>query len=172
MHPGIEKILEEISGYISRNPECSAEVYTNGTYEHGVRVPDNIMVHDTLKSERPNRFDPYNLAPCDLNPGYEGRGCWITTDCGVGLNAHGFYCCAAGAAVDRVFGFGLASQWPDDAGIEAGKNVLCRYCGHGLYPGYRSRDQRPDIGDIPMISQSWSDAYARPNGRNLGRWQP
>lgn len=170
LHPEIEKILEEISGYISRNPACSAEVYTNGTYDCSVRIPDNILVHDTMKSERPNRFDPYNLAPCDLNPEYEGRGCWITTDCGVGLNVHGFYCCAAGAAVDRAFGFGLASQWPDDAGIEEGKKVLCRYCGHGLYPGYRSREQRPDIGDIPMVSKSWSEAYSKPEGRNLRRW--
>lgn len=172
MHPEIESILDAISGYVARNPVCFAEVYTNGTYEPGVSVPSNIAVHNTQKNERPNRFDPYNLAPCDLNPGYKGRGCWITTDCGVGLNVHGFYCCAAGAAVDRLFGFGLASQWPGDSGIEEGKKILCRYCGHGLHSKYVSREQRPNIGDIPLISDSWSEAYSRTNRGNMGRWNP
>lgn len=173
MHPDIGRILTEFSGYASRHPGCLVEVYTNGIGGIPEGVPENIAVHNTRKDVRPNRFDPYNLAPADLNPGYRPRGCWITTDCGVGLNVHGFYCCAAGAALDRLFGFGLASGWADDPGIERGKATLCRYCGHGVYPGYRGRDERPLIGEAELMSESWREVLSRSSsgrGTQLGRW--
>ena len=173
MHPEIGGILMEFSGYASRHPRCLVEVYTNGIEGVPEGVPENITVHNTRKDVRPNRFDPYNLAPADLNPGYRPRGCWITTDCGVGFNVHGFYCCAAGAALDRLFGFGLASEWADDPGIEKGKATLCRYCGHGVYPGYRGRDERPLIGEGDLMSESWREAHSRfmsGERTRMGRW--
>ena len=161
MHPDIESILRDFSEYAAAHKECLVEVYTNGLEELPCRVPGNISVHNTLKNLRPNRFDPYNLSPVDLNPYYRARGCWITTDCGVGFNVYGFYCCAAGAALDRLFGFGLASEWADDPGVETGKATLCKYCGHGVYPGFRSRDERPLIGEMDLISESWANLFSK-----------
>lgn len=161
LHPDIEVILGLFSRYGDIHRDCEIEVYTNGTYDPGISVPENVRIHNTRKDQRANRFDPYNIAPIDMDPGYEGRGCWISSECGMGLNLHGFYCCAAGAAIDRVFGYGVAVGSPDDPRLEEQKKVLCPLCGHGIYPRYRSRDDRPWIGDTELMSKSWKDAYRR-----------
>ena len=173
LHPEIKEILGILSDYGIRHPDCEMEIYTNGIHDYGVDVPDNVKIHNTRKTGPVNRFDPYNVAPRDLNSAYTGRGCWISSECGLGLNLHGFYCCAAGAAIDRVFGLNIPVDRPDDIMLEKQKDVLCPLCGHGIYPGYRSRDERPWIGDVDMMSDSWIEAYRsfRILKPDLGRWR-
>jgi len=165
LHPDIGEIMKIFSYYGKRHPNTLIELFTNGIEKNVPSVPDNIEMHNTRKADIYNeKFEPYNLAPVDLNVTADYRkGCWITSYCGMGLNIYGYYPCAAGAAVDRVFGFDIGSSCISKAAerFEEQKDRLCRYCGHFLSRKYVGPNERMGCGKKEMMSKSWKEIYAR-----------
>ena len=166
LHPEIDLILNLFDSYGEKHPETMIELYTNGIGKDSESiVPAHISIHNTFKVSQCNTcFEPYNLAAVDLLDSDTdcSGGCWITRDCGIGLNRYGYYPCAAGAAVDRVFGFDIGCKGipsKDDDMIET-RFKLCRYCGHHLGREYEKPDLRVPLS-MEVMSQSWTDAYSK-----------
>lgn len=172
MHPEIAAILNELNSYKIRHPSCLIQIYTNGLIPVKISIPSGIILENTAKTSPVNRFDPYNVAPCDLNPKFVPKGCWITRDCGIGFNCNGFYICGAGAAIDRVFGFGVAADSPDTIDTQKQYSALCKYCGHCLHPEYRNSKNRIPLSSPSLSSHSWSEAYTKykEHKPKLKRW--
>ena len=169
LHPEIADILDLLSDYHQRNPDATLEFYTNG-YGPDKRsrleiIPADFVIKNTHKNGVINRkFEPFNLAPVDISDGdhesdYE-QGCWITKDCGLGFNRHGYYQCAVAAGIDRVFGYdlGLKSLPEGDDSLSKLKSKLCGLCGHFLNRVYVETDQRKQVWGEPM-SESWKQTY-------------
>lgn len=179
LHSCFEDVMFIFRAYKAFNHECSIVLVTNGYSRYTRKVLKAIhswiTVENTMKHSRKQLFSPYNVASIDTIEDYESvnfrSGCGNT--CGLGLTRYGFYCCGAGASVDRVFGF--------DIGIKSLKMIspqllyqqrqsLCRVCGH--YLGFRDIVQenisqpewalRSWITD-GIISPTWASAYSKYN---------
>ncbi len=165
MHPEFGRLLEALAPYKRLHPKCQVAVITNG-FGEGVRealanLPGWVTVGNTGKTSNVNTFQSFSVAPVDLdrfrNDDFS-RGCFATEYCGVALTKSGFYCCAPGSAVDRVFGFdiGLKSlSAVTDAALKKQLASLCRYCGHYKYNYDEERVTTEEISPI------WRDAFAR-----------
>jgi uncharacterized radical SAM superfamily Fe-S cluster-containing enzyme len=171
IHPDIIEIINSIVNYCeSESTDTIIEVSTNG-YGEKVKetinsIPSWINVINSYKtSPEIENFEPFNLAPCDLTDfiqkDYE-NACWITHECGIGLNKYGFYHCAVAAGIDRVIGLdiGLKELPRNENGFIEQKRKLCGYCGHFLN---RERIHTQDRSKIfsPQITESWKIAYDR-----------
>lgn len=165
LHPGFDRILETLAPYKKHHPECEVRILTNG---HGEEVrgrlsslPEWVTVRNSSKTSGVQRFRTFNVAPIDLDAHRTcdfSRGCFIIEDCGMALTRYGYYCCAAGSAVDRVFGFDVGLKFLSsvtDAAMKDQRTRLCRYCGHyrSNYKTVRTRTQE--------MSPSWQEAVAR-----------
>ncbi len=164
LHKQFWKILAVLERYKSAYPKCVIEVSTNGYGDRVRRVlaelPDWVQVDNSRKTSNEQNFDSYNIAPVDLpemkNADFS-RGCWITSQCGIGLTGNGYYPCGPGASVDRVFGFDIGLQQLSDIRPEAlihQLSVLCRNCGH-FKANYGA-----DSVQEEAISPTWKRAYA------------
>ncbi len=101
------------------------------------------------------------MAPIDIDRFRHddfSRGCFATEYCGLALTRYGYYCCAPGSAVDRVFGFdiGLKSlSSVTDGALKDQFRFLCRYCGIFKYNYDEKRVTTEEV------SPSWRDAFAK-----------
>ena len=165
LHPDIETILDIFHKYKIKHPDTEIEIFTNGiSKEKEILIPAGIKIHSTFKTDMHNdKFEPYNLAPVDIfsNETNYTSGCWITSYCGLGLNKFGYYPCASGAAIDRVFGFDVGQRNIPNSSEKMNESrfMLCRFCGHYLNREYIAPKERISIsGEI--ISESWKKAYS------------
>ena len=165
LHPKLFEIFEELKK-ITDNTGGGIALATNGmsekTKEILTRVPPWVRIRNSGKTSAENRFDTYNLAPADdplLRFADFSKGCIIQSYCGLGLTRYGYYPCAAGAAVDRVFGFDIGrKEIPlSNDNMEKERKVLCKYCGHFKDPsGFRFRffSTREE-----KMSKTWKKSY-------------
>jgi len=165
MHPQFGHVLEALTPYRKMYPDCMVRVVTNGFGEHvrGVlsSLPDWVTVDNSGKTSNENRFQSYNVAPIDIDKFRNddfSRGCFFMEYCGMALSRNGYYCCAAGASVDRVFGFDIGLKSLSTVTIMTLKDQLtrlCRYCGHYKY------NYKEEWVTAAEISPSWRDAFER-----------
>lgn len=163
LHPMFFDVLKIFEGYKKVNPKCAIEISTNGFGKKVNRalskIPDWVKVVNSRKKTVVQTFESYNVAPIDMikfkNDDFS-KACIITAMCGLGLNRYGFYPCAAGAAVDRVFGLDIGikrlSQISDST-LKSQLKLLCRYCGH--YKNERFEDRITE----EKMSRSWRKTY-------------
>ena len=165
MHPQLGHILEILAPYKKMHPECMVTVVSNGYGEHvrGVlsSLPEWVTVDNSGKTSNQNSFQSYNVAPIDIDRLRDAdfsRGCFVIEYCGLALTRNGYYCCGAGAAVDRVFGFDIGLKSLPSVTDRTLKNQLtrlCRYCGHYKY-NYNEEEVSTE-----EISPSWRGAFER-----------
>jgi len=165
VHPHFFQVLDIVKRYKDRYPNCVIEVATNGcgskVNEVLAQMPDWVFVRNSKKQSIKHNFSSYNIAPIDLKRYQKadfGRGCWITTTCGLGLTRHGYYPCGAGGSLDRIYGFGvglkhLESVTPE--ALQAQLKTLCKYCGH-----FKDNDNVAKV-DSETVSPSWKTAYEK-----------
>lgn len=171
LHPDIIDIMNLLLEFReSESPETAVEIVTNG-YGDKVRevinlIPEGIEITNTHKtSSYVETFEAFNLAPRDItNFSAEDytKACWITRDCGMGLNIYGYYQCAVAAGIDRVLGLDIGIKnmpMREEEFIEQ-KQLLCGYCGHFLTRERVHTKDRINISGTPM-SESWRFAYDR-----------
>lgn len=170
LHPKIFDFLDILVNY-KKQYSChtNLEVSTNG-YGSLVNdkiklVPSEVKVNNTYKESTQQQFEPFNQAPCDLwhhkFTDYQ-NGCWVTNECGIGLNMYGFYHCAVAAGIDRVIGLdiGLKSIPSTAEQMIEQKRQLCRFCGHFLSRQHLSSHLREKLGE-EVISKTWMEAYSK-----------
>lgn len=171
LHPEIKNILEKFVEFKkdfshSTRIEISTNGYSTMIAEQIKNVPPEVAVINTYKeSIYQEKFELFNLAPCDLRHHYftdYSNACWVTNDCGIGLNKFGYYHCAVAAGIDRVMGFnvGLKSLPPLEEQMLKQKQMLCRFCGHFLNRIHIKSHLREKISE-EVISNSWKSSYKR-----------
>jgi len=171
LHPKFFDVLNELKRYKDYSG-CKLQIISNG---HGDKVnsilnkiPDWCVVKNTSKESSSQKFSTYNIAPRDLYKEFENAdyttGCWITANCGLGLTKYGFYCCGAGASVDRVFGFNIGIKNITDVavGLKMQMSQLCSVCGH--FKDFDIIDTKVVDEDKLWtekveVSESWQKAY-------------
>lgn len=171
LHPDLIEILELLIRYCAASsPETELEVVTNG-YGNKVnetikKIPKMVVITNTHKTDASKEpFEPFNLAPRDITD-FKGddytNACWVTSECGIGLNMYGYYHCAVAAGIDRILGLdiGIKELPSDEEEFAEQKNNLCSYCGHFLSrERVRTKSRRELSGK--QMSESWIDAYDR-----------
>jgi hypothetical protein len=160
MHTEFQQVIQIMERFHSENPVCKVQLWTNGTRE--AKVPPWIEVVSSDKHSERHAFASFNLAPSDFSEYTEmdyTKGCPILGNCGLGLNRHGYYPCAAGGTVDRVFGFDIGGKWLKEyietEGWKRQLPILCRYCGHFRHQ-FRKEWTRKE-----KISASWRTAFEK-----------
>jgi hypothetical protein len=162
LHPHFFDIVEEIRTFRkSHCPEARIEVTTNGLGKRVndalARLPQDVFANNTAKKSRDNLFHAFNLAPKDFARYRHADfscGCWGPEFCGFNLSPYGYYCCGAGAAIDRVFGFDLGRQsLPDPSdSLRDHMGVFCGYCGH-----FMTTERK--LIKTDLMSESWRKGY-------------
>ncbi len=171
LHPEFAGILNVLLSWRDEeSPGTLLELVTNG-YGDRVRrvlerVPAGIRVKNTGKEERfQPKFEPFNLAPSDdglLRHADFSNGCWITKECGIGLNAYGYYPCAVAGGIDRVFGEDIGRKRlpsPDDPMSDL-LRASCARCGHFRNGHFLPVRERTPVAGEPQ-SRAWREAYRR-----------
>lgn len=163
LHPHLFDILSTLVAFKKNySPKTRLILVSNG-YGPKVRrvlerIPEAIEVENTAKITIAQKFDTFNVAPADLDQ-YKGkdfsRGCFLTVFCGIGLNRYGYYPCAVGGGIDRVYGFNIGKKTlpPDNDTMREQLQTLCRYCGHFKWSTAKIKQEE--------ISASWKEIYEK-----------
>jgi sulfatase maturation enzyme AslB (radical SAM superfamily) len=167
LHPELFEVIELLERYHKVNPDCKFHILTNGFSEETkwilTKMPKWISVDNSEKKILSKttigklRHDSFNIAPIDLwiyKLADYTKGCWRPSHCGMALSRYGYYPCAAGIHVSRVFGVEVGikklGQVNEERFLKV-LNSLCRYCGHYKQPN--------DSTARNVISKSWRDAF-------------
>jgi hypothetical protein len=164
LHPQLDDVLEVMGSYrraIAHEVVLATNGFGEAVQRRLKRLPGWLTVRNTAKKSPVQAFHAYNMAPCD-DVAYDGRdfgfGCWVPQRMGIGLTRYGYYCCGAGAAVDRVFGMDIGLKRLADVAMPALKGQmrqLCRLCGHFHSNFSLARTTQE------AYSPSWERAYRR-----------
>lgn len=140
MHPQLSELVQELKSFREQHcPDVLIELVTNGVgsdcAEILAKLGPDIKVINTSKKSKSNIFLGFNVAPRDLflyRFADYSCGCWVPEFCGINLSPYGYYCCGAGAGIDRVFGFnvGRKSMPESSDSMRDQMEVLCGYCVH------------------------------------------
>lgn len=163
LHSRVFDIIQQILFYKKTfSPDTTIQFVTNGfgTIVRNVlsKIPTEVMIINTAKLSPVQRFEPVHMAPQDcIMYKYADylNGCWVNNECGLGLTRYGYYPCATGGSIDRVFGFNIGRKsLPkiNDLMLEE-LRILCKYCGR-----FKSCVKKYLITEEKM-SSSWKLAY-------------
>ncbi len=163
LHPDFLAMLDVLRAWRNQHaPDAILEVVSNGHGEKVLamlaRIPPDVRVENTAKLGPDQPFQSFNVAPVDL-PAYRhadyANGCAVTSHCGIGLTATGYYPCAVAGGIDRIFELGMGrSELPeDDDDMIDQLDAFCRRCG-----SFKRLAEEPV--EAPLQSHVWREAYA------------
>lgn len=121
-----------------------------------------IIFENTKKKDRVQKdFNLIHVAPCDIHDKdeeYQYAGCWTTESAAISLDYSGFYCCAPGASIARVFGYDIGIKDMKKISVENMEkmfNPLCSKCG-------RYHEIKVDNNNVEVImSPTWKEAVKK-----------
>jgi len=166
LHPNFSDVLSLIKRYKKFHPLCRICLITNGVgkyvKESLSKVPNWVEIHCSTKEGMESKFElfeSYNLAPIDLKK-YKNadfsKGCWRIEKCGMCISPSGYYVCAPGYHIDRVFGFDVGLKRMEeinDVNFKKQLTVLCKYCGFYKEP--------KELVSKEVMSITWKGAYKK-----------
>ena len=142
IHPQFVKIVELLVDYKSKhNPNLFLTVFSNGVGKideyRGWLERLGVVIYIAQKDGSiPEYFDNMWVAPIDTVPGEQPPcGIFGIRSCGIGLSAHGYYACGAGASIARVSGQDIAIRKLSDLTYNKAygqTKTLCNLCGHAV----------------------------------------
>lgn len=170
LHPQLFEILEVLIQYKQHySPDTKIDIYTSGYGEKVMsilsQVPNEIAIVNSSKESKVQLHYPFNMAPKDsLLYKYAdyANGCWIGSNCGMGLTPYGYYACSLAGGIDRIFGLNKGKKTlpsPTDPMLDD-LRPFCQLCGHFRCASFTYKS--------PM-SQTWKVGYEnyRKNRPNL-----
>lgn len=168
LHPDLIEICELLYhglNYLGgrRRVIVKTNGYTQKTKEVMATLPPHIEIENSNKTDESPLFSKYNDAPIDYpehqNDNFEA-GCNISESCGYGFHPNGkFYCCGAGATIDRIFNLGMGVEHLKDLTEEKlreQKKTLCKYCGH-----FKDWGKWNEYSTEQVTSKSWEEAFKK-----------
>lgn len=175
LHPNFKEIVKLFNDYKEEhNKDLKLIISTNGYAKETILKVEwvkenypNIEIENTSKKNNFQRdFNMIHIAPCDIHDNeykYKYNGCWTTEACAIGLNYSGFYCCAVGGAIARIFNYDIGIKNIEDINVENFEKMfglLCSKCG-------RYHEIKVDNSNIETIlSPTWKSAINSYNGKN------
>ncbi len=158
LHPDILQIIDIIHEYKRVYAECNIHLATNGVSDFSRHIitlmPSWLRIKTNTKKPFPRHYKFYKASK-DFNQ--PAKACYLPWKCGFSLNPHGYYPCAPGATIDRIFNLGVAIKQIDQLNCQnfiKQMQILCEYC--GFNPLIRSGTRRREIAHM---SPSWKTAY-------------
>ncbi len=169
LHPELFQIINSLEIYKNFNPNCKFTILTNNfsaqTKEILSRMPAWILIESSEKKVEGGKLigkvlhDSINIAPNDLLI-YKfadfTKGCYRPAICGMQLSRLGYYPCALGVHISRIFGFEVGIKKLSNINEESFRkilNIICRFCGHYKQPS--------DQAVRNVISPSWKKAFKK-----------
>ena len=162
LHPDFLDILDVLRSWRNQHaPDALLEVVSNGHGEKVLamlaRVPTDVRVENTGKVSPEQPFLSFNVAPMDraeYRRADFANACAVTSECGIGLTASGYYPCAVAGGIDRVVGLqmGRSTLPNDEDDLIDQLDAFCQRCG-----GFKRLVEEPV--QEPVMSASWTAAY-------------
>lgn len=141
-HPQFLEIANLILAYKKGfSPNAEIVVMTNG-YGQDIQaalsqLPSGINICNSEKLQHPQIHYPTTVAAQEVkeyrNSDFS-NACFITLECGIGLNLYGYYPCTVAAAMDRILGFDIGRKklpTTEDMMFDL-LETFCSRCGHFL----------------------------------------
>jgi organic radical activating enzyme len=166
LHPRFGEMICLFKKFKKEFPSVNIILLTNGTgkiVKSKLRkVPKEIEILDSTKEgfeKKYSSFVAFNQAPCDdkkyKNSKFE-NGCPVISGCGICISKAGYYVCATGYHIDRVFGMNIGIKKRKDLNeknMREQLKKLCPFCGRFKEPQIYVKEQ--------TTSKTWSRAYER-----------
>jgi len=182
LHPDFIAILKMLQTEYADvyNNDVIIQVVSNGFTENSRRLCkeaeqfQNVRIdYESFKTKNTvDYFTPFADAPVDdpdFNSADFGKGCWVTSYCGIGLNKNGYFACSVCGAISRVLKDGGGIPYLKDATEETLVGQLkkyCRYCGNFKHYAESDGDFLPRCEKAPfrnIISPFWEKVYGNYN---------
>lgn len=179
LHKDFMKILAALQNYADTySQETIIKVVSNGITEQSRQLCEearhtfrNVVIdYDSYKTNNKiEYFSPFNDAPID-DPNFQKadftKACWVTAYCGVGLNARGYYACAACGGIDRVLN---GNNGVESFDLLTGDKLkehyrkFCALCGNFKHYNHNAGNYIPRCEKEPfrnIVSPSWESIYS------------
>lgn len=123
------------------------------------KVSGEILIDNSKKNVKYFSHTNFNNAPADYFLDHftdYSNGCFVSSQCGMGLSPYGYYCCPIAAGIDRIFGFNIGRKNLPAEGdlMKKQMRIFCRLCGHFFQNNPFNKRK---------ISPIWKRAYAQYN---------
>jgi hypothetical protein len=150
LHPDFKEIIEAISSeYVKQfSQNTIIQIVSNGLTERSRQLCEEMRTlyrcvridYDSYKTKnKVEYFSPFNDAPRDdakFKHAVYTKACWVTTLCGIGFNARGYYACALCGGIDRILntnsGYKELKELTKEH-ILAHYEKFCPYCGAPIH---------------------------------------
>ena len=182
LHKDFLQIIKILQNYADKySPETIIKIVSNGITKQSrnlceiVKNANKNVVIDYASFKTNNNveyFSPFNDAPIDDNNFKDAdykRACWVTSYCGIGLNARGYYACAVCGGIDRVInGNNGTKSFLDltEAKLAEHFEKFCCLCGNYKHYALNAGDFIPRCEKEPfrnIVSKSWQEIYTFKN---------
>ncbi|WP_150266543.1 radical SAM protein [Paenibacillus tepidiphilus] len=165
IHPQIDIIIELLYTYkADYNKQLDLRVVSNGTTSFTRNKLDQIQTaYPDIIIENSGKVDNFipgfslsHIAPRDIYAfkNHRYRGCWVSEECGIGLNFSGFYCCSIGGSIARLFNHEIAVRNVEDLNFDTLMNMydkVCSLC--GMYHNLKATG----VNDETILSPTWQN---------------
>lgn len=183
LHPDFKEIIEAISSeYVKQfSQNTIIQIVSNGLTERSRQLCEEMRTlyrcvridYDSYKTKnKVEYFSPFNDAPRDdakFKHAVYTKACWVTTLCGIGFNARGYYACALCGGIDRILntnsGYKELKELTKEH-ILAHYEKFCPYCGNYKDYDINAGDVIPRSEKKPfenIVSMSWQNLYGLHN---------
>ena len=178
LHADFMNILAALQNYADTySPQTLIKVVSNGITEKSRQLCEearntfkNVVIdYDSYKTNNKiEYFSPFNDAPIDdenFKHSDFTKACWVTAYCGIGLNARGYYACAACGGIDRVLNGTNATESFDlltEEKLQDHYKKFCSLCGNFKHYHHNAGNFIPRCEKEPfrnIISKSWRRIY-------------
>ena len=187
LHPDFKEIIKTIVfEYVEKfSPNTIILIISNGLTERSRQLCDEMrnlykcirIATDSYKTKKEvEYFSPFNDAPRDdwkFKHADYSKACWVTTLCGIGFNARGYYACALCGGIDRILKTNSGYKELKDLTKEhiiAHYEKFCPYCGNYKDYDINAGNVIPRSEKKPFenrVSVSWQKLYGlQNNGEN------
>lgn len=180
LHKDFQKIIEALQHYADTySPDTIIKVVSNGITAQSRQLCEevkhsfkNVVIdYDSYKTNNKiEYFSPFNDAPVDDEHFAHAdftNACWVTAYCGIGLNARGYYACAACGGIDRVLnGQNGAESFEllTDEKLQDHYRKFCSLCGNFKHYQQNAGNFIPRCEKEPfrnIVSKTWQEIYKR-----------
>jgi len=145
-------------GYVGR-----IEVYTNGR----LPIPDEIKGFTLVSSPENKMHGNFYVSPLDT--GQAIFNCGAPNNCGIAVNAFGYFPCGAGCSIIRLLEIPnqIYYDFPDDLDVWD-FNLVCSHCIHGAVGGVPASPALNDPHSVPT-SETFKNKLLHYQNKELKR---
>jgi hypothetical protein len=148
----------QVPGYLQR-----IEVYSNGK----LRIPEEVKGITILASPENKMHGHFYLSPADL--GLPVYNCGAPNNCGIAVNAFGYFPCGAGCSIVRLLEIPNQTYYDFPDSLDVWDfNLVCPHCVHAIVGGTSAFPALSDPYAVPK-SKTFKEKLDSCQNRKLKR---